>query len=197
MRTSISSTAPTGPTRSTSWPSYRQPARKAGRLCDRADAADDGTLAEGLDDGRVQRFLDAMWKKPKLSLRPKATAIMNVCMAATYDPDPEAPHRLSPAVPPRNRRSAATSAGALAAPRPREPGDKYAANLRSLQRASTSTAAGATSTTSITARGNLSRALEKAGDRAPLRGIRRRPLRHRLSHGREPALPLSRAAALR
>ena len=47
-------------------------------------------LAEGQDDGRVKRFLDAVWRKEKLSPA-EGHAIMNVCMAATYDPDPAAP----------------------------------------------------------------------------------------------------------
>jgi hypothetical protein len=47
-------------------------------------------LDAGLDDGRVRRFLDALWKKHKLS-GAEVNAIMNVCMAATYDPDPRAP----------------------------------------------------------------------------------------------------------
>ena len=47
-------------------------------------------LARGFDDGRVKRFLAAVWKKPKLS-HAEAMAIMNVCMAASYDPDPRAP----------------------------------------------------------------------------------------------------------
>ena len=45
----------------------------------------------GLDDGRARRFLDAVWKKPKLSMA-EGHAIMNLCMAATYDPDPRAPN---------------------------------------------------------------------------------------------------------
>ena len=45
----------------------------------------------GLDDGRVRRFLAAVWKKPKLSSA-EGHAIMNLCMAATYDPDPRAPN---------------------------------------------------------------------------------------------------------
>jgi S-formylglutathione hydrolase FrmB len=48
-------------------------------------------LARGLDDGRVSRFLKAVWKKPKMS-GAEGHAIMNVCMAATYDPDPRAPN---------------------------------------------------------------------------------------------------------
>ncbi len=43
----------------------------------------------GLDDGRVARFLAAVWKKPKLSSA-EGHALMNLCMAATYDPDPKA-----------------------------------------------------------------------------------------------------------
>ena len=47
--------------------------------------------ARGLDDGRVRRFLDAVWSKTKMSLA-EGHAIMNLCMAATYDPDPKAPN---------------------------------------------------------------------------------------------------------
>jgi hypothetical protein len=47
-------------------------------------------LAAGLDDGRVKRFLREVWGKPKLSMSEGHT-IMNLCMAATYDPDPRAP----------------------------------------------------------------------------------------------------------
>ena len=45
----------------------------------------------GLDDGRVKAFLEAVWAKPKLSMA-EGHAIMNLCMAATYDPDPRAPN---------------------------------------------------------------------------------------------------------
>jgi S-formylglutathione hydrolase FrmB len=45
----------------------------------------------GFDDGRVARFLAAVWKKPKLSSA-EGHALMNLCMAATYDPDPKAPN---------------------------------------------------------------------------------------------------------
>ena len=70
---------------------FRRPPRKAGRYQNRADSVDDGKLAQGLDDGRVRRFLDGMWKKQKLTLG-EGHALMNVCMAATYDPDPAAPN---------------------------------------------------------------------------------------------------------
>jgi enterochelin esterase-like enzyme len=47
-------------------------------------------LAKGLDDGRIRRFLNHVWKREKLSGK-EGHAIMNLCMAATYDPDPRAP----------------------------------------------------------------------------------------------------------
>ena len=47
--------------------------------------------ANGRDDGRVRRFLETVWKKPKLTMA-EGHCIMNLCMAATYDPDPRAPN---------------------------------------------------------------------------------------------------------
>ena len=69
---------------------YRRPARRSGPQPPPRGSATGRRLARGLDDGRVQRFLEAVWKKPKLS-HAEGHAIMNVCMAATYDPDPQAP----------------------------------------------------------------------------------------------------------
>jgi len=46
---------------------------------------------EGFDDGRIAAFLDAFWKKKKVA-GPDVHTVMNLCMAATYDPDPEAPN---------------------------------------------------------------------------------------------------------
>ena len=40
---------------------------------------------------RIKRFLRAVWKKEKLSTA-EGHALMNLCMAATYDPDPRAPN---------------------------------------------------------------------------------------------------------
>ena len=68
---------------------HRRPGRKPGRY----DALRDSRrkrLADGLDDGRIRRFLDAVWKKEKLSSA-EGHCIMNLCMAATYDADPRAP----------------------------------------------------------------------------------------------------------
>jgi hypothetical protein len=45
----------------------------------------------GRDDGRVRRFLEAVWARPKLSMA-EGHCIMNLCMAASYDPDPRAPN---------------------------------------------------------------------------------------------------------
>lgn len=45
----------------------------------------------GRDDGRVRGFLEAVWKKHRVS-HAEGHAIMNLCMAATYDPDPRAPN---------------------------------------------------------------------------------------------------------
>jgi enterochelin esterase-like enzyme len=69
---------------------YRDPKRHEGIYDARAEFASRKTLAKGLDDGRVARFLKAMWSKEKLSPE-EGHAIMNVCMAASYDPDPAAP----------------------------------------------------------------------------------------------------------
>jgi len=46
---------------------------------------------KGRDDGRVRAFLDAVWKKTNMSTA-EGHAIMNLCMAATYDPDKRAPN---------------------------------------------------------------------------------------------------------
>lgn len=44
----------------------------------------------GKDDGRIRRFLAAVWAREKLSGK-EGHAPMNLCMAATYDPGPAAP----------------------------------------------------------------------------------------------------------
>jgi hypothetical protein len=69
---------------------YREPKRVEGPYDALAETLKRKGLAEGCDDGRVKRFLEAVWKKEKLS-HAEGHAIMNVCMAATYDPDPGAP----------------------------------------------------------------------------------------------------------
>lgn len=68
---------------------YRQPKPAAGEY-QPLPSKRLASLDKGLDDGRVKRFLDAVWAKEKLS-HAEGHAIMNICMAATYDPDPKAP----------------------------------------------------------------------------------------------------------
>ena len=67
---------------------HRQPAFMEGRYdVDKMSAR----TGRGLDDGRVRRFLDTVWRKHRLSMA-EGHALMNLCMAATYDPDPRAPN---------------------------------------------------------------------------------------------------------
>jgi len=65
---------------------YRRPTQRPGRY----SSPRVRELDRGWDDGRVKRFLEAMWQKPKLS-HGEVLALMNVAMAATYDPHPKAP----------------------------------------------------------------------------------------------------------
>jgi enterochelin esterase-like enzyme len=69
---------------------HRARPRKEGSYDALKEAARKG-LAQGLDDGRIKRFLDAVWKKTKVS-GAEVHGLMNLCMAATYDPDPQAPN---------------------------------------------------------------------------------------------------------
>ncbi len=66
---------------------YRRPARRAGRV---KVAGGEAHGADGCDDGRVRRFLEAIWRKEKLS-EAEMHALMELAMAASYDPDPAAP----------------------------------------------------------------------------------------------------------
>jgi len=69
---------------------HRTPRRRPGPYDARREAGRRG-LAAGLDDGRIRRFLAHVWKREKLSSA-EGHCIMNLCMAATYDPDPRAPN---------------------------------------------------------------------------------------------------------
>ena len=69
---------------------FARPKRKEGPIDVAALAAAEG-LAKGLDDGRVARFLKDLHGKRKLG-KDDGNAVMNLCMAATYDPDPKAPN---------------------------------------------------------------------------------------------------------
>ena len=67
---------------------YRSRARKPGAILVEREARG---LSQGLDDGRVKRFLQHVWKKEKPSHN-ETHALMNLCMAASYDPDAKAPN---------------------------------------------------------------------------------------------------------
>jgi len=80
--------APDWPNTLTELAKYRRGKRASGKLDIRKleRGAD-----RGVDDGRVKRFLEAVWQKPKLT-EAEGHCLMNLCMAATYDPDPRAPN---------------------------------------------------------------------------------------------------------
>ena len=61
---------------------YRVPKRRPGRTDPGASAK---RVAAGRDDGRIRRFLDALWHKDKLT-DGEVHALMMLAMAATYDP---------------------------------------------------------------------------------------------------------------
>ena len=67
---------------------YRQPSRKTGSL---NVARTTGKMKPGIDDGRVKRFLESFWDREKHSGN-DIMCLMNLAMAASYDPDPAAPN---------------------------------------------------------------------------------------------------------
>jgi enterochelin esterase-like enzyme len=67
---------------------HRRPKRAPGAYDVTAATAD---LTPGLDDGRVARFLEYIWSKRQPSSA-EVHCLMDVAMAASYDPDPEAPN---------------------------------------------------------------------------------------------------------
>ena len=64
---------------------YRLPELKPGLYRPKSN------LKPGRDDGRVRRFLEHIWKTEKPS-GAEVHCLMNLCMAATYDPSPSAPN---------------------------------------------------------------------------------------------------------
>ena len=70
---------------------FASPRRKEGPIDMAALVSASRGLAQGLDDGRVARFLADLRRKKKLG-KDDGHTVMNLCMAATYDPDPEAPN---------------------------------------------------------------------------------------------------------
>ena len=67
---------------------YRRRQRRAGSI--HVDREESG-VEEGLDDGRVSRFLEDVWGRSKLS-SDEIHCLMNIAMAASYDPDADAPN---------------------------------------------------------------------------------------------------------
>jgi S-formylglutathione hydrolase FrmB len=67
---------------------YRRPPRRAGRFDVSAAVA---RTTPGLDDGRVKRFLAHFWTKERPEGK-EVMCLMNLAMAASYDPDPRAPN---------------------------------------------------------------------------------------------------------
>src|SRR5688572_22689933 len=110
---------------------HRRPKRRPGRYA-APGAAVHRRLAAGADDGRIRRFLRHVWNKEKLSTA-EGHCIMNLCMAATYDPDPRAPLGFRV---PFHLESGEPIPGRWARWRSHDPVnlvDRYRANLRSLR----------------------------------------------------------------
>jgi hypothetical protein len=70
---------------------FASPKRKEGPIDVAALASASKGLAVGLDDGRVARFIADLRRKKKLG-KDDGHTVMNLCMAATYDPDSKAPN---------------------------------------------------------------------------------------------------------
>ncbi|MFL2546991.1 MAG: alpha/beta hydrolase [Candidatus Rariloculaceae bacterium] len=68
--------------------SHRRRKRRAGSI---TVATEERGVDAGLDDGRVARFLADIWERSKLS-GSEIHCLMNLAMAASYDPDPDAPN---------------------------------------------------------------------------------------------------------
>ena len=100
---------------------YREPKRAPGAY----DALAETRVAQGTRRAATTTAASSASSTPCGRRRSCRTAeghaIMNVCMAATYDPDPEGAARLSPAVQPRDRRDARRALEELAAARPDPP----------------------------------------------------------------------------
>ena len=66
---------------------YRPAKRKEGAI---DVLEEERPVTEGLDDGRMASFLEAVWGKEKLT-GAEIHTLMMLAMAASYDPDPQAP----------------------------------------------------------------------------------------------------------
>ena len=68
---------------------YQRRPRRAGQ---KNVVRDEPSVPAGHDDGRVRRFLERLWKKQGKVSSQEVNCLMNLAMAATYDPDPRAPN---------------------------------------------------------------------------------------------------------
>ncbi len=68
---------------------FRRPKLRPGKRTIAAASARAGN--KGLDDGRITRFLAHAWETEQLR-EAEVMALMNLAMAASYDPDPRAPN---------------------------------------------------------------------------------------------------------
>ncbi|MBK7170623.1 MAG: enterochelin esterase [Gammaproteobacteria bacterium] len=67
---------------------YREPALRSGRY---SAPRGNAKRRSGTDDGRVRRFLKHVWEKDRPEGK-EIMCLMNLAMAASYDPDPRAPN---------------------------------------------------------------------------------------------------------
>ena len=139
-------------------------------------------------DRSIENFMRAFeqTKKPKET---EITTLKVLAMAATYDPDPTQFLGMRLPVDLETCELIAGALGELARPGPRRAWSTPAPTTCAASRRSTSIAATTTSTTCVYGARRLNRALDAARHRPHLRGVPRQPLRRRLPHGHQPAVP--------
>ncbi len=132
---------------------YREPKRREGASDVLRDAAGRPGLADGLDDGRVKRFLDAVWRQEKLSHR-RGPRDHERLHGRDLRRRPGGAARVPAALSTSTPASASKRAGGTGAGTIRSTSSRSTGTRSRRCAASTSIAAGATSTTSSTARGS-------------------------------------------
>ena len=148
---------------------------------------------DGVDDGRIARFLAHVWATRAARASAEVHALMNLAMAATYDPDPRAPNgfrvpfnlETGELLPQRWRRWLRHDPINLVA--------RYARNLRTLRGIFIDCGWRDQYRMHYGSRHAVA-AARRAPRAARLRGVRRHALRHRLPHGSQPAVSRARAA---
>ena len=170
---------------------FAKPARKDGTV---DVVAREKGAADGKDDGRVAGFLKALRTKKKLGAD-DGHAVMMMCMAASYDPDPKAPNgfRLPYNLETGERIEARWNAVAGTRPDPsgrasRQGAEVAARHLHRLRRDRP--------VLHPLRHPHPVEAARASRHRPHVRGVRRQPLRHRLPDGRQPAIPRRGAVGL-